>query len=171
MFVGDLLYPFTAIYLDGVGSNVSEYVSSINKLRQFVLHLSNSSNPQQEIIQEFFASVGLDTRSASAIFNAEGLMDICDWNIEAAVDFYLNNSTEISLICPPVASHTSTDAVKLSCGHVESNLASVALEEIHEFMEILRSGVLSPTHIDGEFGEFSNGAFTVMMPLKPKWNA
>lgn len=36
LFVGDLIYPYTAIPLSAVGANVNEYVSSITKLMAFV---------------------------------------------------------------------------------------------------------------------------------------
>jgi len=189
LFVGDTIYPFTAIHLDGIGSNVVEYLSSVKKLSQFAsAHMAtqktssgsvqtvNSDPQKQEKIQEFFSFVGLDAESAAVTFNVESLLELCDWNLESGVDFYLNNSSEISSVCPPNAIQiqssiqtTPNNDIHLSCGHVEANLGVGSLEEMTTMLEVVRAGALQPQHVDGDYGEFSNGTFTVMMPLKVKW--
>eukprot|EP01097_Dermamoeba_algensis_P011802 TRINITY_DN9294_c0_g1_i1.p1 TRINITY_DN9294_c0_g1~~TRINITY_DN9294_c0_g1_i1.p1 ORF type:complete len:401 (-),score=67.67 TRINITY_DN9294_c0_g1_i1:49-1218(-) len=47
LFVGDLLYPWTAIHLDCIGSNVSKYMESLQKLTSFVKQQEESfkTNP------------------------------------------------------------------------------------------------------------------------------
>jgi len=181
LFVGDTIYPFTVIHLDGIGSNVKDYTESLKKLSRFLADqkpgqtgggnvppVSQLQPEQKEKIQDFFNFVGMDANSSQTL-NVEALMELFEWNLESAVDFYLNNASDISSILPPVPTQTfqqtpSSD-VHLSCGHVEANLAVTSVDEISTLLEIVEAGAIPPQHVDGEYGEFTNGTFTVMMPL------
>jgi len=38
-------------------------------------------------------------------------------------------------------------------------------------VEIIKAGALPPSHMDGDYGEYTNGRFTIMMPMKnKKWD-
>jgi len=211
LFVGDVIYPFTTIHVDGIGSNVADYVNSLNKLAKFIsrqenptsntdteknpTNTSNTSNTttnpttpptnttttnastptpaEKAKMEEFCTMLGIDKPN----FSVEALMGLCDWDTSSAVDFYLTNSSEVAVMCPPttttitqVARSSAPANITLSCGHVECNLPSSAVSEILSLLDFIKSGALPPQHLDGEFGEFSNGNFALMLPLKPKWN-
>ena len=68
-----------------------------------------------------------------------------------------------ALVCEP----------RLACGHVSPCLpAASALLSVRGLVEGVKDGVLPPVRIeDGEVGEYTNGDFTVLLPLKTKWAA
>jgi len=192
LFIGDHLYPFTVVHLDCIGSNVRDYLSSTQKLIRFVADQkgggaktdSSSEKPkatedlskeQKEAIEEFRSTLALE-RSAEKEFSVESLMELCEWNTSAAVEFYLGTMGEIGSMCPPKQSQKPTPApaatgdIKISCGHVEANLSCGALEEVAGLLEVIRADALPAQHIDGEYAEYSNGNFTLMLPRKPKWD-
>lgn len=69
---------------------------------------------------------------------------------------------------------------------MECNLPGTAVDDVLSLLEFVKLGALPPQQIDGEYGEyprpilslifsftiniFSNGNFSLMLPLKPKWN-
>jgi hypothetical protein len=193
LFIGDTLYPFTAVHLDCIGSNVNDYVLSLQKLRRFIQSKSIStaevasgspSNIQttaksvhETVIQSFADVLGLDRTVAEKKFSLSSLMQICDGSLEAAVDFYLSNSDSISTLCPPephvVVSQPTPSGhpgIRLSCGHVEENMSSSTLAQALDMMSFIQAGAITAQHADGEYGEFCVENFTLMMPLRPKWN-
>eukprot|EP01122_Echinamoeba_exundans_P002922 TRINITY_DN1292_c0_g2_i10.p1 TRINITY_DN1292_c0_g2~~TRINITY_DN1292_c0_g2_i10.p1 ORF type:complete len:410 (-),score=46.41 TRINITY_DN1292_c0_g2_i10:1595-2740(-) len=194
LFIGDTLYPFTAVHLDCIGSNVNDYVLTLQKLRRFVQAKSDPSaeavkaipatkpatgidNNHEATIQSFVAVLGLDRESAQQTFSLSSLMQICDGSLETAIEFYLSNSESISVLCPPepnIAASPSTQdslpqGIRLSCGHVEENMAPSALGQAMDLMSFIQAGAVKAQHVDGEYGEFSVENFTLMMPLRPKW--
>eukprot|EP00026_Physarum_polycephalum_P010577 Phypoly_transcript_10743.p1 GENE.Phypoly_transcript_10743~~Phypoly_transcript_10743.p1 ORF type:complete len:425 (-),score=70.88 Phypoly_transcript_10743:10-1224(-) len=226
LFVGDIIYPFTTIHVDGIGSNVADYLNSLKKISKFIDTQENppptpspastptgpnpgpspGPNPttpppstttstssttqlndlQKATIEEFYAILNLDEATRQT-FSAESLMSLCDWDVTSAIDFYLGNSTEIFAMCPPTSTTPSsslptasqpqqniyqgnTNKVVLSCGHVECNLESSGVKDIVTFLEMVKQGFVEPTSIDADYGEFTNGTFSIMLPLKPKWN-
>jgi len=231
LFVGDILYPFTTIHVDGLGSNAADYLISLKKMQSFIERIESappsnttntpataqSSSPspspstttninasptpaptvspsnqladfQKAAIQEFLSVLSLDS-ATQRTFNAETLMSLCDWDVTTAIDFYLGSSSEISSLCPPSTSSTASSStpqqpaqivqnqsqatankIVLSCGHVECNLDSNSVTEVVEFLELVKSGFVEPNSIDAEYGEYSNGNFALMLPLKPKWD-
>lgn len=55
----------------------------------------------------------------------------------------------------------------LSCGHVSENLSPSALDEVMEGLDAIRAGVISPSQIiDSEYGEYTIGSFSLILPLK-----
>jgi len=199
LFVGDHMYPFTVVHLDCIGSNINDYLSSTKKLIQFIANNATtttehkqatlstkeesplSATPdldtnKKETIQEFRTMLGLDD-TADRQFSIETLMDLCEWNLSGAVELYLSCASEIGSMCPPkpataslpIQSNAASDIV-ISCGHVESNLSAAALGEVEGLLEAVRAGALPPQHIDGDYGEYSNGSFVLMLPTKQKWN-
>jgi len=100
-------------------------------------------------------------------------------NVEAAIELYLNSGGDLSSLCPPDPSpQTSTSTghvedewtpqhgVRLSCGHIEANLDPKTLSNALDMIKMAKAGHLSPQHLDGEYGEFSNGFFSIMISLK-----
>lgn len=42
MFIGDTIYPYTAVHLDCIGSNVKDYLSTLQKLIAFLSSLNSA---------------------------------------------------------------------------------------------------------------------------------
>ncbi|KAH3765055.1 metallo-beta-lactamase superfamily Hydrolase [Pelomyxa schiedti] len=114
LFVGDMIYPFTVVHLDCLGSDVSAYQQSLTKISGLITGLSATipqtpapvpqPSPTKHIFgrDAFFTATGLDPNSAAISFNVDTLLEICDGSVEVAVDTYLNNPNEISMIAPPL---------------------------------------------------------------------
>eukprot|EP01120_Amphizonella_sp_Union-15-10_P014296 TRINITY_DN6883_c0_g1_i1.p1 TRINITY_DN6883_c0_g1~~TRINITY_DN6883_c0_g1_i1.p1 ORF type:complete len:387 (-),score=66.95 TRINITY_DN6883_c0_g1_i1:86-1246(-) len=205
LFVGDSLYPFTAIHLDCLGSNLPDYVSSMNKLNKFLETVKSDSKienlgslvlsaPDPRVIHknidspvavrsdvtEFLGILGLD--SSSVTFDVGALIDLCDGSVESALNLYLSNDGHVGDFVPaahhnsPTSDETpkapldltykSYDDVRLSCGHVEDNLSASSLSEILTLIGHVQAGLIHASHVDSGYGEFSQGIFTLLLPMK-----
>jgi len=194
LFVGDTIYPFTAIHLDCLGSNVKNYVESLKKLRSFIYSLQSKSTTstttnslpptttsQQALSQEarqFLDIVGLREDEIASSFDIESLLSI-GGSVEGAVEAFFNsNRDELAIMCPPKKAQQlqqfqnqfiDSSELKISCGHVEANLSPNSLDEMISFLEFIKMGAISPLSIDGDYGEFTNNTFSILLPLKAKW--
>jgi len=185
LFVGDSIYPFTAIHLDCLGSNVKDYVQSLKKLCSFIQSLPPRSKSFQVIssrtgatlsqnARQFLEIVGINENEAASSFDIELLLTI-GGSVEGAVEAFFNSDrNELAIMCPPKRSPDQeqvfdTSELKISCGHVEANLSSNSLEEMLNFLEMIKVGAIAPVSIDGEYGEYTNNTFSIMLPLKAKW--
>lgn len=200
LFIGDTIYPFTAVHLDCIGSNVNDFMRSLQKLQSFVRSKSPSAvalpatessavpdsaekSPYEDAITQFISILGLNRTQVEKEFNLASLMQLCDGSLEAAIEFYLSNSDGLGSLCPPeppkaaalrveqaTGGPAALGTLKLSCGHVEENLDVSALDKALDMMIFIQAGAVNAQHKDGEYGEFCVENFTLMMPLKPKWN-
>jgi len=213
LFIGDTIYPFTAIHLDCIGSNVTQYVETLNKLIQFIESVKKEAlqpppQPQPELpppvvatvapsstvelkpgehppefkqkkIEEFATTMGGSRKEMEKQFNFEQLFSMCDWNVENAIEFYLNNSGEIGSIFPPVRPTSAPTApspaqqnqfksndIRISCGHVESDLPTENILQVKHLMTAVLEGHIPPSSMDGDYGEYSDGKFTIILPTK-----
>jgi len=215
LFVGDHLYPFTVIHLDCIGSNCSEFVSSLDHLIEFVQNVKNEPNVVDDIplpeegnkdesanaiqnapdaassatspystgVSEFMSVLGLTNDMISNKFDVEKLMEFCDGSVESAINFYLTSGDQLEAICPPQKQqqrttkiespfqkkYSESSEVMLSCGHVEANLQSSALQEMKNVMELIKSGTVLPSQVDGNYAEYSVQNYTIMLPNNSKW--
>ncbi|GAB5372052.1 hypothetical protein AAMO2058_001632600 [Amorphochlora amoebiformis] len=149
-------------------------------------------HPHQKLIDNFCELTGLKEEKMAKIFSIDALMRLSNYKVNDMLDFYFSNGSALSQICPPgtkpsetKATHKSTQErksaakevkefkipkeVKLCCGHVESSLSPSSIPDMLTLLEIVKMGGLHATHVDSGYGEFSNGTFSIMMPLKPKW--
>jgi len=169
LFVGDNIYPYTAIHLDCIGSNVKSYIESLRKLREFVASIKNRNVHQlSESAKAFLDFVGLREADALASFDVEGILSISG-SVEGAVElFFGSDRNELSAMFPPKQSGPGSD-IMLSCAHVEANLPPSSITDILDFLSLIRGGFVTPSHVDGNYGEFTHNTFTIMLPLNPKW--
>jgi len=178
IFVGDTIYPYTAIHLDCIGSNIKDYISSLKKLAS-VADLPKLSVPQKQnqptttqkrAMDDFLSLIGLN--KSGLHFNLVGLMELCDWSVNQAVDFYLNSSSEIETICPKIVDSSLTELnnvqsdVMLSCGHVEANYSASNLQQMLDVLNAIGVGALDPISVDGEYMEYTCGNITILMSRK-----
>lgn len=217
IFVGDTIYPYTAIHLDCIGSNVSDYFETLNKLVHFVKKINaeqkiekenidvamsstqeksakNGSSPTttktrsqavQSAVEQFLAVTALDEKEITQKFNLDALLSFCDYSVEAAIDMYFNSSADLPTLFPPHTSSVSQSPVSslisspehndtrdntdlcLSCGHVAENLSPSTLDELIVGLNAVRRGIILPSHIvDSEYGEYTVGDFSLILPLK-----
>jgi len=163
LFVGDLIYPYTAIHIDCLGSSFSDFVASIHKLTSFV-NGKKAGKPrsplQQNAIVELEHLIGLN-----GTLDVAGLLVVCDWSVEAAADLFLSNPTATQDLFPS-QNAVSEAATLLSCGHVEANLPSSFLSRLSEFVERIIDGSLKNTHEEEDFKEFSIDNLTVLLNSK-----
>jgi len=185
IFVGDTIYPFTAIHLDCLGSSVDDFKSTLKKLTNFISGTQSNVSPvesnlqkqtvtslsiaQKKTITDFCNTLGLTKESLN--FSLETLMELCDWSLEETVNFYLSNFDNIQSLCPPTnfsqkSSSPLNSKIVISCGHVEANLGVDTLQKLLDMLEFIQLGALPPAYQDGEYGEFSNDNFTLMLPMK-----
>ena len=167
LFVGDLIYPFAAIHIDGLGSSVADYHESLLKLKNKLGNVAPTNDNQQQI-DDFFSVVGLTAESVARQFNASQLLLVCDNNVEHAVNMYLTNQDEISAMCPPIIETTTgsdTGEITLSCGHVESNLNFSSINQVIGLLNQVQAGIIIPTTIDDGYGEYTDGTFSIMMKM------
>jgi len=131
-------------------------------------------------MSEFLAAINLTKDSAH--FNVESLMEICDWSVEGALNFFLNNPDDVPIICPKTTSKaqvntplvtsnpstmtTNPKEISLSCGHVESNLPCSNLQNMIDLLTFVASGSLQSSYTDGEYAEYSYDNLTVILPSK-----
>eukprot|EP01116_Phalansterium_solitarium_P005581 TRINITY_DN17391_c0_g1_i1.p1 TRINITY_DN17391_c0_g1~~TRINITY_DN17391_c0_g1_i1.p1 ORF type:complete len:107 (+),score=19.99 TRINITY_DN17391_c0_g1_i1:42-323(+) len=76
---------------------------------------------------------------------------------------------EASSQAPPTASAaaaTSQSGIVLSCGHVEANLAPSSIQDVLQMLELVAAKALEPLQSDGQYDEYSNGNFTLMLAKK-----
>jgi len=184
LFVGDTLYPFTAIHLDCLGSSVTDFKSSLKRMINFIsneqkgseLSISNApsslTSEHQQALEDVLGILGLSKDAIN--FNLETLLEFWDWSVEETINCYLTNNNTIHLLCPVQSSQNTQNSsppsnqIQLSCGHVESNLNSNSLQQLLDMLEFIQNGALAPVFVDGEYGEYSNEYFTLMVPLKLK---
>jgi len=187
LFVGDLLYPFTAIHLDCLGSNLKDYISSLQKLINFVEKnsvirnqlnnpITNQVNiPQQTLpkklsekeensIRSFLNVIGLSKEFCQ--FDVSQFLQLCDWSVEGAVELFLNNPSEAETLAPlkkvpsNLAIALKNKKVNVSCGHVEANLEAEKLQEMMDIISVIKAGALAPTSIDPQgYGEYNYESF------------
>merc|ERR1711991_88162 len=56
-------------------------------------------------------------------------------------------------------------SVVLSCGHVEANLPSSALDDMAAFLVAIQSGAMAPSHSDGSgYSEYFSGVYALIIP-------
>ena len=122
--------------MDSLGSNIHDYISSIKKLIQFtasvsktelkpvIAQVSSSVDPVKEATKEEFLSV-VGLAKSNLKFNLDGLLELCDWSLDGAINMYLMSPTDVASMCPPVASKPTQQAsvvprtgneIVLSCG-------------------------------------------------------
>lgn len=122
--------------------------------------------------------LGIDSKSAG--FSVAGLLQICDWSLENAMNFYLSSPSDVQSMCPPVAAEVTpqpsqtqqpsytpkTDEIVLSCGHVEANFPSSSLEQMLNLLTFIGIGAVTPAFTEGEYAEYSNDNLTVILSKK-----
>jgi len=129
LFVGDTIYPFTAIHVDCLGSNFNDYSNTITKLNEFCIKakeeqmiednlplsvgtVSNEQNMnieeekgsvggQNEKLKNFCDILGLSTDNIINSFNFDSLLEMSDGSVESAINFYLTNMDSLGMIFPP----------------------------------------------------------------------
>jgi len=210
LFVGDTLYPFTAVHLDCLGSDVNDYKNTIAKLNGFIATIQNDVATADIVLAEN-DPVGveveaIDTTTTVNIsayqdqiamfkefvggpinFNVEGLMEMCNGDVENAANFFFMNGDMLAQMFPlrPSGSTMNNNTskvessspyampfvpymgeIRLSCGHVEANLTPDSLTSISSALELIEQGFIIPSHIDSGYGEYTVENFTIMLPLK-----
>jgi len=127
LFVGDTLYPFTAIHVDCLGSNFNDYSNTIIKLKNLVDKIKSEqiyednlpltvnsvvSNEQnntgteetvgsRENLVNFCEILGLNSTNIVRTFNFDSLFQMCDGSVENAINFYLSNMDSLGMLFPP----------------------------------------------------------------------
>jgi hypothetical protein len=124
--------------------------------------------PVNPKVEQFIALVGL---SKPAPFNVSALLALVDDSVEAAVGLYFDAGGDVSGLIgggdggggdiPAPSSE-----IKLACGHVEASLSAQSLLQVKTALELIRAGVVPPSHVDGEYGEYTVENFTIMLPMK-----
>jgi glyoxylase-like metal-dependent hydrolase (beta-lactamase superfamily II) len=76
IFCGDLLYPYTAIHVDVLGSNTLQYLASVRAL----LALATEHNAKHAKVAEFCTTLGLDG-GGNRLAEACSLIEVCDGNV------------------------------------------------------------------------------------------
>jgi len=192
LFVGDFIYPYTSIHCDCIGSNGYEYQESLNKLLLFISnHQTDQDNEashqqnetptsfggvdpqnslQKQTADEFLSLIGLDSSTASAVFNVHQILELADWSISNAANLYFTNIEDISSIAPPIEPapklQKNIKTIQLSCGHVADNLPIESVSQMAEFIDNIYTGVLPPNSVvDKEFAEFTSNNFSIILPL------
>eukprot|EP00727_Mastigamoeba_balamuthi_P005874 m51a1_g1906 hypothetical protein (350) ;mRNA; f:792095-793672 len=162
LFVGDFIYPYTAIHVDCLGSDIVQYAATLAKLER----LSASLRPARGV-REFLRGIGADPRRCrwrpAASRDVLDLIAALDGDGAAAAESFLASSGDVLALLAPEG---AVDAVAvdgqlvLSCGHVEAALA--ADEALAELRELLGPGGPRPASVDEGYGEYSSGRFTLV---------
>jgi len=128
------------------------------------------------VIDNFYAIIGLDASTAAKRFNVVGLMQLCEWNLEGAVNLFFASPDEITSLCPPVPASKPavpkatappvSSSIQLSCGHVEKNLSPNSLQDVLDLLMAAKAKAIMPSNIDSGYGEIANGNFTIIVSLK-----
>eukprot|EP01060_Flectonema_neradi_P029841 TRINITY_DN4224_c0_g1_i1.p1 TRINITY_DN4224_c0_g1~~TRINITY_DN4224_c0_g1_i1.p1 ORF type:complete len:351 (+),score=40.51 TRINITY_DN4224_c0_g1_i1:38-1090(+) len=172
VFVGDIIYPYTSIHIDGLGSSTPDYVASLLKLKNRIFGKTDQQSvvpDNKHQIDAFFSVIGLTPDAVSRQFSVSALLSICDNDVEQAVNMYLTNQDDISGLCPP---DIATDAeppmeseIVLSCGHVESNLPATSINQVLALVNQVQAGAAVPSMIDDGYGEYTDGTYSIMMKI------
>lgn len=141
----------------------------------------DDEEPLKLLVKDFCGLLQLSPKSLS--FDPLLLIELNDYDVNAAVNFYLSNSEHISTLFPvsenPAAADTNEtgyyeesipiqkDEVKLSCGHIESDLPPDSIDEVLLMIDHYQNNLLQPIYVDDDYAEFSNGKFSLMIPKVP----
>ena len=145
---------------------------------------------QRNAVESFLAVMGADFETLNAMICVVDFMELNGWapgnainlfsdNPEAAMSMAPPKPASISL--PPTSQTSSASApssgaqlfaqsedpasVVLSCGHVEANLPSSALDDMAAFLVAIQSGAMMPSHNDGSgYSEYFSGVYAVIIP-------
>ena len=161
LFIGDLLYPYTAIYLDCLGSDLNAYRASIEKLKTFVQHKSIS--PAVSTLCEMLGGVNPELAKSQGV-DLEQIIALCEGNLDTAIDLLLTSGADPSKM---MAQQQSVSEIRLACGHVESSLSALpALETVLETIRGIIEGRLHPISIEEDSQEYAspNRDFTFFVP-------
>eukprot|EP01065_Artemidia_motanka_P030355 TRINITY_DN36377_c0_g1_i1.p1 TRINITY_DN36377_c0_g1~~TRINITY_DN36377_c0_g1_i1.p1 ORF type:complete len:365 (+),score=76.95 TRINITY_DN36377_c0_g1_i1:49-1143(+) len=187
LFVADMLYPYTCVNVDGLGSNAKDYYRSMKKLSAFVAAQGGSAvvhagsalppagpPPLPPQCRQFLETMGLTEDAVSSRFSVRTLLQLCDDSVEQAIDMYVTSQDEIPLLAPPdapvqpaappVASAPSS-GVLVAGGHVETGMPADCFDQVLALMEAVAAGALPPISVDEGYGEFNNGQFNLMLPF------
>jgi len=151
-------------------------------------------HPHQKLIDDFCALTGMDRATMDATFSIDALMQICNHNVNEMLDMYFSNGAGLSMICPvgsgkpPTSSRGASGSenkssarpdakkefkmpaeVKMCCGHVSAELGTESIGQLLTLLEAVRAGAMVPSHVDSGYGEYTNGTFSIMMRMQPKW--
>lgn len=133
------------------------------------------------LINEFCNTLGLNKKNIQQVFNPISLLEICDFDLMNAVDFYLTNVENIHQLFPPKegASKLSEEDeigifddkipeknnnLVLSCGHVSNQLNMNAIDELLILIEQIQMQEILPGKIEQGYAEYSNGTFSIIIP-------
>eukprot|EP01012_Entosiphon_sulcatum_P038358 TRINITY_DN4972_c0_g1_i1.p1 TRINITY_DN4972_c0_g1~~TRINITY_DN4972_c0_g1_i1.p1 ORF type:complete len:325 (-),score=35.64 TRINITY_DN4972_c0_g1_i1:961-1935(-) len=169
LFVGDLLYPFSAVHVDCLGSNTKQFLTSINRLKEFMRALSGGrlQTTLSEASTEFLAILNLDP--ATVGFDVAALIQTHDGSLESAIAFYLTDPAQACELFPlPELTAQEESSIVLSCGHVEANLPSNALDAVAGLVAAVRYGQ-APVSVDGEYAEYTDGMYSLLLPRSAQW--
>eukprot|EP00003_Mantamonas_plastica_P009830 TRINITY_DN19206_c0_g1_i1.p1 TRINITY_DN19206_c0_g1~~TRINITY_DN19206_c0_g1_i1.p1 ORF type:complete len:485 (+),score=140.92 TRINITY_DN19206_c0_g1_i1:1091-2545(+) len=138
---------------------------------------------QESSIDEFCNMLMLNKQEVKSQFDIAKLMEVNDWQVSAAVEFYFDNMSAVPSMFPPSSqssgggqnantgsTYTKQDMehdglLKISCGHVEANLGLDCIGKVRELVLSAQAGISYPQHVEDGYGEFSTMEFTIMMPM------
>ena len=190
IFIGDSLYPYTAIHLDCLGSDLAAYEATLRKLADVVERETGRSPlaggagaPAQALpapCAAFLETLGLTEEAVSRQFCVRSLLAVCMDDAEAAVGMYLTDMEDVRELCPPgtyeesaedgggggggdVSAGAKKAKLVLSCGHVEADLSTDAIGQVAALVRQAKLGALPPTSLDDGYGEYTDGTFTVVL--------
>lgn len=153
IFVGDLVYPYTAIHCDLLGSNASQFLASAQRL----LAIARQMNEGNKKVAEFCATLGL---GRDRMAQARTLIEACEGNVREAVDVFLTSGGS-----PGTGdSTTGVESVEsvLSCGHVESSLDAVSsLVAVARIAQSFLDHTGRPRTVEEDSAEFGDGTFSI----------
>ena len=178
-------------------SSSSSVITQNNDMNQNNNNNNNNQDEllpyQQEILSQFYSALDLTPYQARRVFDARCLLEISDWDAEAAVMTYLTNADSIATLCPPVegeqqhneSAPSSSPAhlglaapplpseVTIACGHVAESLSVGALRELHEALLLIRAGALEPTSVNAAEGTVeyavAEGQYVLCFPIDAQW--
>lgn len=157
-----------------------------------------TTTPASEEAQMFALTLGMDLKELSIHVDVEALLGCCGGSVESALDLFFSDESLAKELAPPTRSAASPgltassqgsnygavaalpvppapaqDAeVMLACGHVEAALPALpSFEAVLQLCGGISRGDIGPTAVVEEgVGEFSNGIFTIVVPLDVAWN-
>lgn len=124
LFVGDVLYPWTALHLDSLGSSVDAFLATLAKLRSFINSQAAGPPPssltkeQEETLGLFLAIIDMNRSEAESKFDVVSFMKLNDWNTENAMSLYMASPGDAAQMAPPVPGAAAMQAL------AEANAAS-----------------------------------------------
>eukprot|EP00753_Platysulcus_tardus_P012962 PLAT3582.1.p1 GENE.PLAT3582.1~~PLAT3582.1.p1 ORF type:complete len:334 (-),score=140.63 PLAT3582.1:90-1091(-) len=150
---------------------------------------------ETELLVMLTAMTDQDADSLRRRFDPMRLLELSDWKVYTAVETYVNMGADIASWAPPKASPAAGGggaaafgavaaepmpdlvafdlpaSVKLSCGHVETDLAVTALLDIRTMLHDMKRGALQPVRrLEEDSVEYSNGTFSVICTYPPKFD-